>query len=1544
MEISVVGYCYEVTIFQWIKMHIRCLLNVLLFCCTCLVTLQAVAKINNVVLERLAVEDGLTQASVRSLAQDNNGYIWLGTDNGIDIFDGYKFTQLVGPDDDFFRHSIANIYTDSNGLLWLSIIGKGVYTYDLENNQYNLIIAHDADNDESYVWQVIQDADQDYFWLLTGNSIVRYHLPSKTVAARFLFDQSFGDNAQIYKVSVVNELLLVNTRAGLYVFDWQNNQAKKLPAIKQVDIPEIQFTDTESAKVYDSLFHDGVFYVGTNDGVFSFTETNLAQFIAGNSQEILYQNSVANVSVWQLITHNNQLYIATTKGLYRFNINEQRSEFLFDFSDNFKSVANLNITSMMVDKGGRIWLASQTSGAYIWDPKTENVITYTYKRDDNNSLSSSNILSMLFDEQQQLWVATADGLNLVNLEQNTVARFLEEPESNTEFIQGNIHDIKKDAFGHLWLATAIGVFIFDPIEKVIIEPRFPEATKQLLGKKNSWVTIENIGEYVWLVAEDGIYKIHALTGEMKHLTQLPNEFNSKFIWNVMSSFSGDDNEVLFSSSSTLWLYNDITNKLTNIYQQPNISKDASSYVDNWTQDENGLLWLSFTQVGLIALTPDTYQVKHLINEQNSMLDLNIYGVQSDEVGNLWVSSHDGIYRIRLDDLHVRKFSISDGLANSEFNSGAYTKLMDGRLAYGGTKGVSIFDPKVLSNKNQQATTKVSIVNISTLSRPLERLHLVPDNYKLTLAHDDFGIRIDFTDFSFGKNGETEYQYGFVNGVSFPPTKQSYVTFPRLDSGKYIFSVQAKSAITGELSSPALVYINVKYALWRSPFMIIIYITVILLAGFIWLRARQHRQKELLAAHEQVKYRENRLQLALSGSNSEVWDWKSEHDVIYGKRIADDLGYKDQDLATEFQQHVALIHPDDRDSFKESWQNFIRSADEGANFKCTYRLKSFDGRWLWYRDLGKIVAFDHEGKPQRVTGSYTNITESKIDQERAQYYGAAFEQTRDWVLIVDEKLEVGRANKSMSDIFSWQAEELDLTQNVAGIDQEHIEYYRKLLPIVYDKGYWRGEEVIKTPEGKEHHVITNISISVNVEHNKTHFICVYTDISAQKLAENELRIMANYDHLTGLPNRTLLLDRVNHAIATSHRVKSSIALFFIDLDRFKQINDSLGHKYGDLLLQEVSQRLSESMRGDDTLARIGGDEFIVLLEHFRGEKELGNIAQKFIDLIEQPFVLNDNVVSIGASIGISLCPDDALDAESLFRHADLAMYHAKQLGRNNYQFYTDHMNKAAKERLARETRLKLGLANNEFFNVYQPIIDAHTGKAKGVELLLRWKHENNIIPPIEFIELAEELGLIATMTEQAIERGFEQLIEWRKIRPEFYISVNFSAKHFIDKELCTLIKKQFRAYQLPTSSMKIEVTESALFSEPERAISTMNTLRDMGVLLSLDDFGTGFSSLSYLKQLPLDIIKIDRSFVSGIGIDKTDEAIVDATLVLAKSLNMFCIAEGVETKQQLEYLVARECHLIQGYLYYKPLSADEVFSKLNEDCDEMKAKAPRSDLL
>lgn len=444
-----------------------------------------------------------------------------------------------------------------------------------------------------------------------------------------------------------------------------------------------------------------------------------------------------------------------------------------------------------------------------------------------------------------------------------------------------------------------------------------------------------------------------------------------------------------------------------------------------------------------------------------------------------------------------------------------------------------------------------------------------------------------------------------------------------------------------------------------------------------------------------------------------------------------------------------------------------------------------------------------------------------------------------------------------------------------------------------------------------------------------FIITARDISDRKDAERRISHLASHDALTNLPNRTLLQDRIQQTLAHNSRHNQQAAVIFIDLDRFKVINDTLGHDVGDGLLLEAAARLVAGVRSDDTVARQGGDEFIILLSEISHPEDAGVIAQKLLDSLLQPFTIKGKELHISASIGIAIFPDDGSDMESLLKNSDIAMYHAKESGRNNYQFFSPEMNEQAAEKLTLIGDLRHAVARNELFLVYQPVVDMISGDMAGIEVLLRWQHPVlGLISPVKFIPLAEESGLVLPISEWVLRSACKQLLVWQKQGCEVpRLAINLSAKQLLQKSLADTIALILGETGVEPHFIGLEITESMLVHNIEEVVETLLKLSNMGLEISIDDFGTGYSSLSYLKRFPINKIKIDKSFVDDIATHPDDAAIVKAIIAMAHGLSMKVVSEGVETKLQLDFLRQQGCEQYQGNIFSKPLPASEMASKL-----------------
>ena len=443
--------------------------------------------------------------------------------------------------------------------------------------------------------------------------------------------------------------------------------------------------------------------------------------------------------------------------------------------------------------------------------------------------------------------------------------------------------------------------------------------------------------------------------------------------------------------------------------------------------------------------------------------------------------------------------------------------------------------------------------------------------------------------------------------------------------------------------------------------------------------------------------------------------------------------------------------------------------------------------------------------------------------------------------------------------------------------------------------------------------------------------LHLDLEERKRVEQSIRHMAHHDALTGLPNRTLFRDRLTHAMAQADRYHQKLAVLFLDLDRFKAINDTLGHNVGDQLLKIAAERLRSCVRDCDTVARLGGDEFTVIVDDILDVQDAAVVAQKILDTLSQPFNLHGHEVFISVSVGITLYPNDDESADNLLRNADSAMYRAKEYGRNNYQFYVADMNVKARARLMLESSLRRALDRGEFALYYQPRVDLLSGRVIGAEALLRWRHpEMGLVPPVEFIPILEETGMIIPVGDWVLRQASQQNRAWQDMGlPPIRMAVNLSVRQFIQKDLAESVLRILEQAGLSPEYMELEITEDLLLEHNQTNIITLTKLRNQGIHISIDDFGTGYSSLSYLKRLPIDTLKIDQSFVRDIDTDPDNKAIASAIIAMANSLHLNVLAEGVETDEQLAFLRAQGCNEIQGFSFSHPLPADEFERLLRE---------------
>lgn len=582
------------------------------------------------------------------------------------------------------------------------------------------------------------------------------------------------------------------------------------------------------------------------------------------------------------------------------------------------------------------------------------------------------------------------------------------------------------------------------------------------------------------------------------------------------------------------------------------------------------------------------------------------------------------------------------------------------------------------------------------------------------------------------------------------------------------------------------------------------------------------------------------------------------------------------------------------------------------------------------DLG---ADDYLTKPVVTTvlrARVRNILQRKRAEAQLRLAAHVFEHSGEAIMVTDRSNCIIEVNPAFSRMTGYMSEEVrGQNPRILSSGRATPEEYRSMWSAILERGFWQGEMWDRRKDGEIYPKLLTISVVRNVRGEIDFHIASFADISEQKATEEKIRRVAHHDALTGLPNRLYLQIGLEQTLASAKRENEEVAVMFIDLDRFKIINDTLGHNVGDGLLVEVAQRLKKCVRESDLVARLGGDEFVVALAGDDVINTTAHVAENILGSLALPYRIEGHVLHSSTSIGISLYPHDGDSIESLMKTADTAMYHAKAMGRNNFQFFSPEMNQSSNERLQMENSLHRALDNGEFAVHYQPQADIASGRLVGAEALIRWHHpERGMVSPLEFIPLAEENGMILPIGTWVLREVCRQVSAWRALGlTDLRFAVNLSPRQFRQENLVGNILGILREFDVPASALELEITEGSVMENPDAAVILLHQLNLHGLSISIDDFGTGYSSLGYLKRFPVGKLKIDRSFVMDMPDDPDDCAIAIAVIQLARSLGLKTVAEGVETAEQLQFLRDQGCDIQQGYWYSKPLdaSAFEAFA-------------------
>ncbi len=706
--------------------------------------------------------------------------------------------------------------------------------------------------------------------------------------------------------------------------------------------------------------------------------------------------------------------------------------------------------------------------------------------------------------------------------------------------------------------------------------------------------------------------------------------------------------------------------------------------------------------------------------------------------------------------------------------------------------------------------------------------------------------------------------------------------------------------------------------------------VLVLAGMLLVahRRRELGQREHLHA---LREREARLRLSLWASNELYWQYDLERHELESTQI--EPGRSDDPNLQMSLDSDHQIHPDDLQRVVARLKQYL--AGEASMFLSEHRVKDKQGEWQWVHARGRAVERNDAGRITRIAGTARNVTVGRERERERRIAAEVMHDMAEAVVVVDDAFQFVTVNPAFTRFSGYEAAEvLGKDAGIINSEQHDAAFYEQTRLAILQQGQWTGEMWQKRKDGNEYLCAMQVHAIQEPVTQRRMFVVVASDITDRRRIEQELRYLANYDSLTNLPNRTLLAERLSRAIVRARRQGSCVALLFLDLDRFKDVNDTLGHATGDRILRMAAQRLQQAAGDSHTVARIGGDEFTVLLEDLAHGDEADACAQRVIDAFDEPLQLDDRQdVVVTPSIGISLYPEHAQVPTDLLKHADTAMYQAKAAGRHTFMRYTEAMDSLARRRASLLTALRRVEERGELRLIYQPQLSLADDGIRRVEALVRWDSvEHGEVMPAQFIPLAEESGMIVAIGEWVLREACKTLAGWHRAGfPDMSVAVNVSSVQLWRSDLPRTVERILRETGVDASHLELELTESVLMANAELAEERMQTFRRLGISIAVDDFGTGYSSLAYLRRLPITTLKIDKAFIDDLGgpNDSEDAAITTTVIAMAHSLGLDVVAEGVETAAQLAFLRQHGCDVVQGYWLAPPLQADACMQFVRE---------------
>ncbi|WP_223788763.1 EAL domain-containing protein [Marinicella meishanensis] len=1483
--------------------------------------------------------ENLTTSYVNHIIQRDDGFIWMATTDGISRYDGKNFinhevirdnpASLPNPWVSYLLedHQQRLWAATAGGLTRLAVNGIGFETYINSPSDPHSLSGNN-------VLHLFEDAQQ-RLWIATERGLSQY-LPASN---------GFHNHhiTQTPMVSEKNHINVVGQRDANTL--WVGNE----DGLHLFDIPTGEFTpfvinhpQAEELEVYDLATDQqgGLWVVTAYHGAFYWDP--ISEAITLHRHDPNNPNSLSSDELWSLmIDVEQQVWITTWgEGINQITTDGQviRHQHI---RGNDHSIPSNMTTDVFQDQTGLIWVAT-AHGVVMHQPHNPfNILRPIAGQ--TQSLSSDMVWSFL-ETHEAIWIGTSEGLNRLDKSDQSIQPLFAGLER-----QANDHVsvwVMREANEQLmWLGTDGGPALFNTEDHSLRYAHSLVTTDEALKKQLQqpvWYLSNSQSGHVW-VGTNGS-SLYALNEQLEVVTD-----HTPLIKATLAQYDNIEFTHILEDGDNLWLgttrglfFFDTAQKRIELARSltgaPMFDQDWIYSVEQFWQNQ---YWVSsqFGGLSLIQINADGSIEKLLQFDQNhpNISDRSIHVILVVNEHEVWFTGKRNLYHLDYDSKKITNYGSSYFDPNIAFHENSQFIASNGRMYMGSNRGAIEFDLSKLNPNNQPLPLYFTGINsdstfianrlnpdppaipqqntqLLTLEQPIHRLQA------FTFPHSDRIFSFQFAALDYLNAAHLHYAYRIpeLNDQWIDLRNNNELTLTNLAPGNYQLQVKATNAGLQWGEELAALQFEVRPKPWLTWWAKLLYATAILGIGLTIFRLYQTR----LLTQYALAHRETQLSQAIWGSGDELWEWDIKQQTITRMNSAELDDHRTRSFSGSFADNTLNIHEDDLDNLQRKINDILEGKTD--EFDAIYRQQKKSGEWVWLQDRAKVTAKNDAGLPRVINGISRNISSIKENEERSLLITSAFQSSSDGAIVLDADFKIISINAAFTAITGFDERLLNKYMPwrngpLSTSDMPSSELFQMIADVVLKGGSYHGEVMMDTADGHQIPVDLRVNCIYNEKKIPSHYIATLTDITYRKNTEEELKQLANYDALTGLPNRSWMMIRLQQFLQRAQHNDSHMAVMFVDLDHFKNINDSLGHSIGDELLVAAAKRLEQCVRKSDMVARIGGDEFTIGIIDYASISDVIRVAEKVLKKMSKPFQLTNHELIITPSIGIATYNQDNTDVETLLMQADTAMYHAKESGRNNFQFFTEFMNEAVLNRVDVEMRLRKALKNKELVLHFQPKFNVKSGRLAGFEALIRWQSENNdLIPPDDFIPIAEETGLIASIGKFVLDRACRQLSLWHQQgHTDIHIAINLSAVQFMDKNLVKLISNKLRKYDLKAESLELEITESTLIDNFQYTIKTLNELRDLGVKLSLDDFGTGFSSLNYLKQFPIHALKIDRTFIQDIETDHHDASMVQSIITLAHNLSIEVVAEGVETMGQLELLKSYQIEEIQGFLLSKP---------------------------